>query len=199
MVESAGLLVSPAFGDGEWRSPHGSDSWAPGHTPVPDGRDNPPKFTEKKPDELNLKGILMDVKTSLRTKDGKMDLLTARLDQVKQWVDTHESRLDGLENRISDIDDQQFKSREHQLKIDKVLDVIKAKNEDLEARSRRSNIHLTGIPESAVISKMEDFVESMLRNMFGTDLSPVIIVERAQRPCTPPGTPTRTIRGEAQS
>ncbi|KAJ1169606.1 hypothetical protein NDU88_001497 [Pleurodeles waltl] len=83
---------------------------------------------EEDPDEFDLKEIFMNVKTGLRTIDGKLDLLTARLDQVMQHVDTHESKLDGLENHISDIYDQQSKSKEHQLKMDKLLNVIKAKN-----------------------------------------------------------------------
>ncbi|KAJ1117890.1 hypothetical protein NDU88_006086 [Pleurodeles waltl] len=47
--------------------------------------------------ELDLREMLLDVKTSLKTIDGNLDLLTAHLDQVKQRVDTHEFRLDCLE------------------------------------------------------------------------------------------------------
>ncbi|KAJ1213385.1 hypothetical protein NDU88_001022 [Pleurodeles waltl] len=107
-------------------------------------------------DELDLKEILLNVKTSLKTIDGKLDLLTARLDQVKQCVDMHESRLDNLETRISDIDDQQTESKEQLLKMDRILDIINAKNEDLEARSRRSILSIAGVPESTAISKMDD-------------------------------------------
>ncbi|KAJ1171781.1 hypothetical protein NDU88_003639 [Pleurodeles waltl] len=66
--------------------------------------------------ELDLKEILLVIKTSLRTIDNKLDLLTARLYEVKQRVNTRESRLDVLENRISEIDDQQYKSKEHNFK-----------------------------------------------------------------------------------
>ncbi|KAJ1082416.1 hypothetical protein NDU88_002584 [Pleurodeles waltl] len=111
---------------------------------------------EEDPDELDLKEILLNVKTSLKTIDGKLDLLTARLDQVKQHVDTQESRMDNLENRISDIVDQQTESKEKLLKMNRILDIIKAKNEDIEARSHRSSLRIAGAPETNVISKMED-------------------------------------------
>ncbi|KAJ1169508.1 hypothetical protein NDU88_001401 [Pleurodeles waltl] len=43
---------------------------------------------EEDPDELDLKKILLDVKTSLTTIDGKLDVLTTRLDQLKHCVDS---------------------------------------------------------------------------------------------------------------
>ncbi|KAJ1170325.1 hypothetical protein NDU88_002203 [Pleurodeles waltl] len=78
-----------------------------------------------------LKELLDDVKTTLKATDMKLDILTKRLDQVKQRVDKHEHRLDLLEGHVSDTDDNLTESKVHLLKMDKVLGIIKAKNEDL--------------------------------------------------------------------
>lgn len=55
---------------------------------------------------------------------------------------------------------------------------VKAKNEDLEARSRRNNIRITRIPETTAMGKVEDFVETLLRDIFGSSLLMLFIVER---------------------
>ncbi|KAJ1141192.1 hypothetical protein NDU88_007527, partial [Pleurodeles waltl] len=51
-------------------------------------------------------------------------------------VDKHEARLDMLENRVSDTYNLLVDAKEHLLRMDKVLELIKAKNEELEAHSR---------------------------------------------------------------
>ncbi|KAJ1199461.1 hypothetical protein NDU88_003295 [Pleurodeles waltl] len=134
---------------------------------------------EEDPDELNLKEILLDVKTSLKAVTGKLDLLTARLDQIKQRVDTNKTMLDNLETWISDIDDQQTASKEQLLKKDRILDIIKAKHKDLEARSRHSNLRIAVVTGSTAISKIEDYAENLLHCLFVEHLSPVFIVECA--------------------
>ncbi|KAJ1199418.1 hypothetical protein NDU88_003254 [Pleurodeles waltl] len=50
------------------------------------------------PNEIDLRELLMDVKTSLKTIDAKIDLLTNHLDHVKQRVDKYEARLDHVES-----------------------------------------------------------------------------------------------------
>ncbi|KAJ1115702.1 hypothetical protein NDU88_003924 [Pleurodeles waltl] len=80
--------------------------------------------------------------------------------------------------------------------MERVLDVIRAKNEDLEAQSRQNNLRLIGLPESTDIGRMEDFVEEMLSDLFPGQLSRLLVVERAHRslgPQPPPGAPPRPV------
>lgn len=56
-----------------------------------------------------------------------------------------------------------------------VLTVVRA---DLEACSRRNNIRLVGIPETTDTGKIENFVEELLKDIYGAELSPVFIVEQ---------------------
>lgn len=98
---------------------------------------------------------MLEMRSSLRTIDSKLDVFTSQLESVKQKVDTHETRLDVLENRHSDLHDFQVETKEQVLQMDKVLGLLRAKNEDLEARSRRNNLRITGIAETTAINKME--------------------------------------------
>lgn len=120
-------------------------------------------------ENANLRILLLEVKSSLKTIDSKLDSMSARLDQVKTQVDTHELRLDQLENRQTEAHKFQVDTKEQMLNMERVFTVIRAKNDDVEARSRRNNIHLVGILETTAIGKMEHFVEELLQDIFGSD------------------------------
>ncbi|KAJ1207012.1 hypothetical protein NDU88_002405 [Pleurodeles waltl] len=80
--------------------------------------------------------------------------------------------------------------------MERVLEVIRNKNEDLEARSRRNNIHVIGLPETTDMGHMEEFVEGMLSDLFAGELSRLLVVQRAHRslgPRPPHCTPLRPI------
>lgn len=63
--------------------------------------------------------------------------------------------------------------------MEKVLDIIRAKNEDLEARPRWNNLRILGLPESTAMQKMETYIADLLMELFGDSLSKVMVVERA--------------------
>ncbi|KAJ1187327.1 hypothetical protein NDU88_004104 [Pleurodeles waltl] len=73
----------------------------------------------------------------------------------------------------------------------KVLAIMQAKNEDLEEHSCRNGLRITRAPEFTYTGKMEQYVEMMLREIFGTEhLLSVLIVERAHHSLVgrpPPG------------
>lgn len=146
--------------------------------------------------EDDIKTMLGEVKTSLMDMHTKIDSIVSRLDQVSRKVDRHDARLTALETRVSDHEDHQTEQNEKLQKITKDLDIIRARNEDLEARSRRNNVRITGIPESTNTGSMERYVENMLSELFAPDLSTMFLVERAHRtlgPRPPPGTNPRAI------
>ncbi|KAJ1105607.1 hypothetical protein NDU88_003012 [Pleurodeles waltl] len=60
-----------------------------------------------------------------------------QLEHDKQRVDKHENREDQLENHVCEAEDLQANAQEHLLRMDKVLERFKAKNEDMEERSRQ--------------------------------------------------------------
>lgn len=118
------------------------------------------------------------------------------MDRMQQRTDKHEERLDTLETRVADTEDSQTTTHSNLLKMDEVLNIIRQKNEDLEARSRWNNVRITGIPESTAITNMEQYVETMMKDLFDPDLSSMFLIERAHRtlgPKPPPGAKPRPI------
>uniref|UniRef100_A0A8D0AZL0 L1 transposable element RRM domain-containing protein n=1 Tax=Sander lucioperca TaxID=283035 RepID=A0A8D0AZL0_SANLU len=64
----------------------------------------------------------------------------------------------------------------------KEIEQLKLKSEDLENRSKRCNIRITGIPEGAEGIHPTSFIESCLGEIFGTDAFPrALTVDRAHR------------------
>ncbi|KAJ1210871.1 hypothetical protein NDU88_006233 [Pleurodeles waltl] len=129
--------------------------------------------------EPDLKEILLGVKNSLHVIDAKIDLLTSSPDLMKGRVDKLEDLLDHLEAYISGTDNTQTVAGEHLLHMDKVLEIIKLKNEDLKARSWQNNLFIIEVLESTAINRMEDFVKTILRSLFVDSLSSVFIVHDA--------------------
>ncbi|KAJ1132102.1 hypothetical protein NDU88_010432 [Pleurodeles waltl] len=82
------------------------------------------------------------------------------MDRIRARVDEHDARFEQLESCTSAMEDQRHGETEHLLQMERVLEVIRNKNEDLEARSRRNNVRM--LPGSMVMGRMEDFMEKML-------------------------------------
>ncbi|KAJ1186251.1 hypothetical protein NDU88_003034 [Pleurodeles waltl] len=143
-----------------------------------------------------IKSMFMDFKSSLAGIDAKLDHLTEQMDRIRARVDERDARFEQLESRFSEMEDQQRGDQERLLQMERVLEVIRNKNEDLEVRSRRNNVRLIGLPESTDMGRMEDFVEKMLAELLPDELSRLLVVERAHRslgPLPPPGTPLRPV------
>lgn len=66
--------------------------------------------------------------------------------------------------------------------MEKVLALIQAKNEDLEARSRRNNLRITGLPESTNMGQCKTYIENLIKEIIGHEnLSSLFIIEWAHR------------------
>lgn len=118
------------------------------------------------------------------------------MDSVKTQVSAHEHRLDALENKQSDCHEFQVETKSQISQMDRLLQVIRAKNEDLEARSMHNNLRITGVPESTAITKMEVYVTELLKSLFSSHLTSGFAVECAHRtlvPHPPPGATPRPI------
>ncbi|KAJ1143555.1 hypothetical protein NDU88_009863 [Pleurodeles waltl] len=132
--------------------------------------------TEEGPSEMSVRAMFMELKTSLAGIDAKLDHVTERLDRIRARVDDHDARFETLETRTSDIEDARSGDREQIAQMERLMEVIRNKNEDLEARSRRNNIRIVGLPETTDMSRMEDFVENMLQELFPGELSRMLLM-----------------------
>ncbi|KAJ1118576.1 hypothetical protein NDU88_006767 [Pleurodeles waltl] len=85
---------------------------------------------------MSVRAMFMELKTSLAGIDAKLDHVTEQLDRIRARVDDHDARFETLETRTSEIEDARSGDREQIAQMERLLEVIRNKNEDLEARSR---------------------------------------------------------------
>lgn len=106
-------------------------------------------------------------------------------------------RVTATEERISEVEDQISPMTTELKRATQQIAFLLHKVDDLENRSRRSNIRLVGVPEKSEGKDPVSFFESWLINMVGKErLSPFFAIERAHRVpmrAPPPGAPPRPI------
>lgn len=146
---------------------------------------------------FTLEVTLLEVQKSLQSIEGSLAAVTHRLDHMSSQVEKQNSRIWEVEQRVSNTEDGLGKGSEKALNMEKVFSLIQAKKEDLEAWPHLNNLRITGLPKSINTGKMETFIESLIKDIFGLEnLSNMFIVERAHhslaaRPV--PGAPPRPI------
>ena len=130
--------------------------------------------------------MFRSIQTSLSSLEGKLDDVTASMDSFAQRVDRQNQQFADAEQRIFTVEDQTAAHTSTLREMEKVLKVISAKNEDLEAGSRRNNIRIMGIPETTDTGRLEDYVETLLMDLFGSEaFSGMLMVERAHQTLAP--------------
>ncbi|KAJ1208388.1 hypothetical protein NDU88_003774 [Pleurodeles waltl] len=148
-------------------------------------------------EEQDLRQILVAMQHSLTQIDGKIDSLSYRMDRMTERLDKHAERLDQSERRVSEVEDDQTELATSQVKLNKELNSLRLKVDDLEARSWRKNLRIVGVAESTAIDNMEGFVERLLVQLLGrATFSDLLVVERAHRSlatCSPSGASPRPI------
>lgn len=159
-----------------------------------EGGQDPNPVTDTAP---QLTAILQEMRAGFKSLDGRFDSLEKRMDSMNVKIQAHDRRLDLAESRISYVEDNVSKSLKRLERVEHILKDVAIKNEDLEARSRRNNLRLLGIPESTSTSRMDSFIESLLTDLFGKEaFTAGFAVERAHRSLDPrpkPGLPPRPI------
>ncbi|KAJ1194129.1 hypothetical protein NDU88_003424 [Pleurodeles waltl] len=86
--------------------------------------------------DTDLKHTLEAVQQSLT----KIDTLTFRMDRMSERLYKRSEPLDMVEWRVSEAEDEQVTVTAAQKQLDKLLLTLQAKEEDLEAHSRRNNL-----------------------------------------------------------
>lgn len=144
-----------------------------------------------------VKQMFAAIQKSLLAMDGKIDSLVYRMDRMSERLDKHAERLDMSKRRVKEVEEAQTETDQVQKQMAKALVTLQDKTEDLEARCRRSNIRITGLPESTPLGNAEQFVEKLLISLLGRDtFSDIFIIERAHRSLGPrpaPGAPPRPV------
>ncbi|XP_053556210.1 probable ATP-dependent RNA helicase DDX60 [Bombina bombina] len=117
--------------------------------------------------------------------DSMHTFMTTSLNDIKQEIKDLGSRVETLEenrdNLVEDVEMTVQQVSEQQQVVTDLLDKI----EDMENRSRRSNIRLKGIPESITAAELPSYLHQLFCAITGVDQSTEIEIERAHRALRP--------------
>lgn len=102
--------------------------------------------------------------------------------EIKDAIGVFSERLTSAETRISKVEDDVSSLTSKEASLHKKLQELQLKVDDLENRSRRSNLRLVGLPENTEQGEITIFLQTWLVDVLGRDAfqSPPII-ERAHR------------------
>ena len=105
--------------------------------------------------------------------------VNAGMAQIKAQLGEHGTRLNELEHRLSSAEEELYQAQATEHAQDKTNQFILQKLDDLENRSRRSNLRFVGVPESLQASALSDFCAQRIPEALG--LPGPCTVERAHR------------------
>lgn len=111
---------------------------------------------------VTINNITQESITNLETKS---QTLQAKVTDIEEAATAHSDSISQLEQQVANLSNE-------------VLS-LKQKNEDLEGRSRRNNIRITGIREASETTKPRDFIANLLKDVLSLDEPPLI--DRAHR------------------
>lgn len=136
-----------------------------------------------------------NLQSSITALGTKIDALSYRMDLMAERLDKHAERLDMSERRLTEVEESQISLDAELKQLGRVLRVLQDKTEDLEARSRRCNLRITGLPETTQTGNMEQFIEKLLVNLLSDEIfSTMFVVASAHRSSGPRSLPGATPR-----
>ncbi|XP_060790883.1 V-set and immunoglobulin domain-containing protein 10-like 2 [Neoarius graeffei] len=127
--------------------------------------------------------------------------LSSQLSADQATIDRHDQSIQHMEMSRNDMETRLATLESTCIALSKDNDALKFKIDDLENRSRRNNIRITGLPEKVEGAHLTAFMEVFLREMFSPEAFPTPpSVDRAHRIATlrkkqddPPHPPKKNI------
>lgn len=99
--------------------------------------------------------------------------LEAKMDAVQNIVGDHGQRISSLESNANLVSERLLSLEAICAELAASNEKLKAKAVDLEARSRRNNVRIIGLPESIEGPRPTDFFALLLTQLLGKDILPV--------------------------
>ena len=102
--------------------------------------------------------------------------------EIKEAIGAFSERLTAAESRISKAEDDISALTGKEKSLQKKVQELTLKLDDLENRHRRSNLRLIGLPEKTEGGDAAAFLQTWLPEIFGPDTFPSpVVIERAHR------------------
>ncbi|KAJ4939396.1 hypothetical protein JOQ06_028845, partial [Pogonophryne albipinna] len=114
--------------------------------------------------------------------DSKMDPIQSSLSRIHNSLSSLGDQVNLLEQRVGANEDNVHECVARVKQLEKDNSFLMSKVDDLENRSRRSNLRFVGIQESAEGSDIIGFMSQLIPQLLGPDAFPTLpIIERAHR------------------
>lgn len=126
--------------------------------------------------DSRIKTVYTVIREELATAKKEMQTSIVILEETAA---THGSTIKELEKSATFHSDEVTELRQQVTKLNSELGKLAEKCEDLEGRSRRHNVRITGIPEGAEGPKPREFIAGLLQELLSLDEKPLI--DRAHR------------------
>lgn len=122
--------------------------------------------------ELNLGDLMKAIKDGTDVSNriaNQVDKIQSALTAMDGKLTGLTTRVDTMEQRISDVEDHTQHADSRLQKLEKEITYLTEKNIDLENRSRRFNLKIHGLPEGREGPDPIAFFETFFSNLFGSD------------------------------
>ena len=130
-----------------------------------------------------------DLSEQLKTTNVTLNDNSEKLDTVIKEVAGIKKRVEEIEGRVERLERGAELSAEVALACIEVLAAVQQKNTDLESRSRRNNLRISGIPEQYGAGKGDDsmpvWLDGFLKEKLGIEKSFDLKIQRAHRTLAP--------------
>ena len=126
-----------------------------------DNEDNPPAASLG-----DIQKLLMGIEERIITR------LMAQISANHTAIARHDQTIPAIETSMNDFQGRLTTMESTVGKLAKGNEQLQSKVDNLENRSRRCNVHITGIPEGTESNKPTSFIESLLGEILGPDAFP---------------------------
>lgn len=158
-------------------------------TGIEDASESSPPAAKAKAESVAILAAISDM--SKRMED-RFNNLEVSLQAIQTTVTELDSRISTVEMACSDHDTELTQLKQQYRQLDENYKLLREKITDLEARSRRQNIKVVGLPERAEGKNPVDFLANFLRDLLGPEhFSTPIEIDRAHRLGQPPDSGAR--------
>lgn len=135
-----------------------------------------------KQDDVEPSNILSAIRGLQNRMDERFNTLEASLSVTQASVTSLAARVKEIEQAGCDYDHRITEVEQALIKLRTENEQLRHKVVDLEARSRRHNIKIVGLPEKAENGQMEDFLSKFIPELLGPDkFAKPVKVDRAHR------------------
>ncbi|RXN14795.1 LINE-1 type transposase domain-containing 1 [Labeo rohita] len=136
--------------------------------------------------EISVQTLWKEIKASKEDISKQIDRMTndiqAKLTRIETSMSTLSEQMAEVETRVSTTEDDIRDTRSTVSRLEKDVSYLKDKVQDLENRSRRSDIRIVNLPEKSEGGNMVSFLERVIPEILAAENFPSPpIIERAHR------------------